>query len=154
MSRARKALGRPFRNSTGKRAAGEQESSETPATGTPEPDPTPAAVEPAQVAARAAPAGLKLEASCTLRDTIDMQFQLLAVDFGESDVRIDGSAVERIDTAGLQLLLAFVRHQSGRGKSVRWTAASPELLRGSQVLGLGDLLGLSDMTTGSSARGN
>ena len=106
------------------------------------------------VAAVAAPAGLRLEASCTLRDSIDMQFQLLAVDFGDSDVRIDGSAVERIDTAGLQLLLSFVRHQSGRGKAVKWTSASPELLRGSQVLGLGDLLGLNELSTGSSARGN
>ena len=150
MSRPRKALGRPFPATPDKRKA------EAPMTAEP-PVNTPAAAvaeAPASVASGAAPAGLKLEASCTLRDSIDMHFQLLAVDFGESDVRIDGSAVERIDTAGLQLLLSFVRHQASRGKSVRWTAASPELLRGSQVLGLGDLLGLSDMSTGSSASGN
>jgi anti-anti-sigma regulatory factor len=107
----------------------------------------------APAVAAAAPAGLKLEASCTLRDSIDMQFQLLAVDFGDSDVLVDGSAVERIDTAGLQMLVSFARHQAGRGKPLRWTAVSPELTRGSRLLGLGTLLGLPDSDSGSS-RGN
>ena len=102
----------------------------------------------------AAPAGLKLEASCTLRDSIDMQFQLLAVDFGDSDVLVDGSAVERIDTAGLQMLVSFAKHQASRGKPVRWTAASAELTRGSQLLGLDDLLGLAQTDNGSESRGN
>ena len=102
----------------------------------------------------AAPAGLKLEASCTLRDSIDMQFQLLAVDFGDSDVLVDGSAVERIDTAGLQMLVSFAKHQASRGKPVRWTAASAELTRGSQLLGLNDLLGFAQTDNGSESRGN
>jgi anti-anti-sigma regulatory factor len=113
--------------------------------------PTPA---PAAVAQSAAPPGLKLEASCTLRDSMDMQFQLLSVDFGDSDVIVDGSAVERIDTAGLQLLLSFVKHQASRGKSVRWLASSPELIRGSQLLGIAGILGLPESTSGSDARGN
>jgi ABC-type transporter Mla MlaB component len=89
-------------------------------------------------------AGLKLEASCTLRDSIDMQFQLLAVDFGDSDVLVDGSAVERIDTAGLQMLLAFARYHEGRGKTVRWSDVSGELLRSSEVLGVAGALGLKN----------
>jgi anti-anti-sigma regulatory factor len=100
------------------------------------------------------PAGLKLEPSCTLRDSIDMQFQLLAVDFGNSDVVVDGSAVERIDTAGLQMLLAFAKHQASRGKALRWSAVSPELTRGSQLLGLAALLGLPESNSGSDARGD
>ncbi len=99
--------------------------------------------------AERAPAGLKLEASCTLRDSLDMQFQLLAVDFGDSDVIVDGSAVERIDTAGLQMLLSFAKYQATRGKPVLWTAASPELLRCSQLLGLAGLLGLAESSSGS-----
>src|SRR5947207_1196186 len=42
-------------------------------------------------------AGLKLESSFTLRDANDMLFQLLAVDFGDADVLVDGGGVERID---------------------------------------------------------
>jgi anti-anti-sigma regulatory factor len=100
------------------------------------------------------PAGLKLEANCTLRDSIDMHFQLLAVEFGDSDVLVDGSAVERIDTAGLQLLLSFAKHQASLGKSLKWTAASPELVRGSQLLGLAGMLGLPDPDGGGDALGN
>jgi anti-anti-sigma regulatory factor len=116
--------------------------------------PPPAAVEAAGRAPDRAPAGLKLEPSCTLRDSIDMQFQLLAVDFGDSDVLVDGSAVERIDTAGLQMLLSFVKHQAGRGKPVRWSAVSDELARGSRLLGLAAQLGIPDATSGGDARGN
>lgn len=123
-----------------------------------EPEATEVMIAPADAPSAVAPgsprAGLKLEASCTLRDSIDMQFQLLAVDFGDSDVLVDGSAVERIDTAGLQMLLSFTRHQATRGKSVKWTAVSTELSRGSQLLGLDALLGLPDTTCGSEHRGN
>lgn len=98
------------------------------------------AVSPAseQVSAPAAPqrAGLKLESSFTLRDATDMLFQLLAVDFGDSEVLIDGGGVERIDTAGLQMLIAFAKSHAARGKTIRWTAVSPELLRSSQLLGV------------------
>jgi phospholipid transport system transporter-binding protein len=117
----------------------------------------PEALKPAPATAAqfvSAPPGLKLEASCTVRDAMDMQFQLLSVDFGDSDVVVDGSAVERIDTAGLQLLLSFVKHQASRGKAVQWVASSPELIRGSQLLGIAGLLGLPESTSGSEARGN
>ena len=87
-------------------------------------------------------AGLRLEPSCTLRDALDMQFQLLATDFGDSDVLLDGSAVERIDTAGLQMLVAFAKHHVASGKRMQWTAASQELQRGSRMLGLDEALGL------------
>ena len=116
--------------------------------------PAKAATRPPEPAPATAVAGLKLEASCTLRDSLDMQFQLLAVDFGDSEVLVDGSAVERIDTAGLQMLLAFVRHHAARGKSVQWTAASPELLRGSRMLGLDAMLGLGASESRSVARGD
>jgi phospholipid transport system transporter-binding protein len=88
-------------------------------------------------------AGLKLESTFTLRDANDMLFQLLAVDFGDSDVLIDGGAVERIDTAGLQMLIAFAKHHTTRGKNIRWTAVSPELLRSTRLLGIAEPLCLS-----------
>jgi anti-anti-sigma regulatory factor len=106
-----------------------------------------AAVSPAaseHVSTPAAPqrAGLKLESSFTLRDATDMLFQLLAVDFGDSEVLIDGGGVERIDTAGLQMLIAFAKAHAARGKTIHWTAVSPELLRSSQLLGVAEPLHL------------
>ena len=112
---------------------------------------------PADPAATAAPlrrAGLKLETSCTLRDALDMQFQLLAVDFGESEVLLDGGAVENIDTAGLQMLVAFAKHYASRGRRLQWLAASPELLRGSRLLGLDGVLGLEDMPSAGDRGGH
>ncbi len=112
----------------------------TPAQPQPKREEAPAvqAAAPAQGVAPVAPqrAGLKLESSFTLRDATDMLFQLLAVDFGESDVLIDGGGVERIDTAGLQMLIAFAKAHVARGKTIHWTAVSPELLRSSQLLGV------------------
>jgi phospholipid transport system transporter-binding protein len=103
---------------------------------------TPAA-GPSSVSAATRRAGLKLEASFTLRDATDMLFQLLAVDFGDADVLVDGGAVERIDTAGLQMLIAFAKHHTARGKTLHWTAVSPELLRSSQLLGVTEPLYLT-----------
>jgi anti-anti-sigma regulatory factor len=57
-------------------------------------------------------------------------------------VVVDGSAVERIDTAGLQLLVAFARRQKEAGRRLHWEAASPALLSGSARLGLNEALGL------------
>lgn len=72
-----------------------------------------------------------------------MLFQLLAVDFGDAEVLVDGGGVERIDTAGLQMLIAFARHHAARGKTLNWTAVSPELLRSSQLLGVTEPLHLT-----------
>ncbi|HXC60796.1 MAG TPA: STAS domain-containing protein [Steroidobacteraceae bacterium] len=88
-------------------------------------------------------AGLKLESTFTLRDANDMLFQLLAVDFGDAEVLVDGGGVERIDTAGLQMLIAFARHHAARGKSLNWSAVSPELLRSSRLLGVTEALHLN-----------
>lgn len=117
----------------------------TPAVASPVESAVESAREPAAApaATQSRRAGLKLESSCTLRDALDMQFQLLATDFGDSDVLLDGSAVERIDTAGLQMLVAFTRQHSSSGKRVEWLSASAELQRCSRMLGLDEAIGLA-----------
>jgi ABC-type transporter Mla MlaB component len=91
---------------------------------------------------------LKLDAGCTLRDCTDMQFSLVAAD--GDPVVVDGSAVERIDTAGLQLLVALARRQRDAGRGLTWQSASRELLRCGRRLGLIDALGLSTLADGDS----
>ncbi|MEO6366858.1 MAG: STAS domain-containing protein [Steroidobacteraceae bacterium] len=86
---------------------------------------------------------LTLEAGCTLRDSTDMQFLLLATDCGTGKVIIDGSQVEHIDTAGLQLLVAFAQAQAKAGRALQWSGASDPLLRGSRRLGVDALLGIA-----------
>lgn len=83
-----------------------------------------------------------LEASCTLRDSSDMLFDLVAASVAGGPIVVDGSAVLRIDTAGLQLLAALARDGAAAGRPLAWRAASPELLRCSRRLGLLGALGL------------
>ncbi len=108
------------------------------------PDEPVVAAPPAPLAPKASDTFLlTLEASCTLRETADLQFSLVAAT-GDPLV-IDGGAVQRIDTAGLQLLVALARRQHAAGGRLEWKAASPELLQGSRQLGLVDALGLASI---------
>jgi phospholipid transport system transporter-binding protein len=91
---------------------------------------------------------LKLDASCTLRETADLQFSLVAAS-GESLV-VDGGGVERVDTAGLQLLVALARRQRNQGSSFEWKAISAELLKCGHRLGLQQELGLPAATGATS----
>jgi ABC-type transporter Mla MlaB component len=89
---------------------------------------------------------LMLEGSCTLRDSTDMLFDLVALAAAGDPIEVDGGAVRRIDTAGLQLLVAFARGEAAAGRPLTWKAASPELVRCSRQLGLADALGLDTLT--------
>jgi phospholipid transport system transporter-binding protein len=106
----------------------------------------PPVVAPAPVVPAAAPGPasdafyLRLDASCTLRETADLQFSLVAAT--GDPVVVDGSAVERVDTAGLQLLVALAHRQRQGGRRLEWKAASPELLKCGERLGLTEALGL------------
>lgn len=54
----------------------------------------------------------------------------------------DAQAVERVDAAGLQLLLAFVRQCQSRPITVSWASASTTLADGAAGLGLAQALQL------------
>lgn len=57
----------------------------------------------------------------------------------EQPLRLSGAQVERIDTAVLQLLLAFIR---STGDKVTWLAPSPKLCTAAHLLGLSTYLNL------------
>ncbi|MEH6543652.1 MAG: STAS domain-containing protein [Porticoccaceae bacterium] len=61
-----------------------------------------------------------------------------------SDIALDGSAVENIDSAALQLLLAFVMELKARNCKVLWPHISPQLLSRSQTLGLSAVFGMDE----------
>jgi ABC-type transporter Mla MlaB component len=52
------------------------------------------------------------------------------------------SALQRIDTAGLQVITAFVRERTGNGRMVEWQGTAPVLASAAQLLGLTSLLRL------------
>jgi anti-anti-sigma regulatory factor len=58
-------------------------------------------------------------------------------------VSVDASATRRVDTACLQLLLAFVRDRQLAGKPVTWAATAPEFTATARTLGLAAALGIA-----------
>jgi anti-anti-sigma regulatory factor len=57
---------------------------------------------------------------------------------------LDGSAVERIDTAALQVLVAFSRESRNREIDVKWAEVSDSLRAASTLLGLNHELGIGN----------
>ena len=60
------------------------------------------------------------------------------------DLELDGSQIERVDAAFLQLLVAVFRQGNETGKTVRWTGASSALKDSARILGLSRAIGLKE----------
>ena len=57
-------------------------------------------------------------------------------------VGLDIGGVERIDTAAMQIIAAFVRDRATRGLAVEWHGSSAALSSAARLLGLAPLLKL------------
>jgi ABC-type transporter Mla MlaB component len=85
---------------------------------------------------------LILAAECTVAGAETLKEEL-AWRLGESSpVTVDVSALQRIDTAGLQLLAAFVRDRRTAGRAVAWRGRAPALQAAAGLLGLYAMLEL------------
>jgi ABC-type transporter Mla MlaB component len=83
-----------------------------------------------------------LGSNCSVKDAAALKTSLCAFSNRSDAVTLDVSAVERVDTATMQLLCAFVRDRSGRKQSVTWRGESAALQDAVRLLGVGELLGL------------
>lgn len=63
----------------------------------------------------------------------------------QSEVHIDGQALEVVDGAGMQLLLAFVKDAVSRSLPVNWIGASPRLLGSARQLGVSNAMQLDQL---------
>jgi phospholipid transport system transporter-binding protein len=79
---------------------------------------------------------IDLGKSCGIRQGAALKQQLLEVLEAPGAVVIDPRAIERIDTAALQLLYAFERDRLAAGRSVTWRAPSPAFTQAMTTLGL------------------
>ena len=70
-----------------------------------------------------------------------LKSQLAKVVRATSAVTLDISAVRRIDTAGFQVLAAFVRERRAAGRDVQFHGASDAFSVTANLLGLGALFG-------------
>jgi ABC-type transporter Mla MlaB component len=85
---------------------------------------------------------LTLAAECMVSDAVTLKGQLAGLLDEPLPVTLDVTALQRIDTAGLQVITAFVRERAGNGRPVEWQGTAPVLTTAAQLLGLTSLLGL------------
>ena len=87
---------------------------------------------------------LVLPAEITIYVMTDLKAAWMAwldgVSDADSDLFADGSAVDELDAAGLQGLLALSRSVAARGRRLRVQPASDTLAQGCRRLGLAHLL--------------
>jgi ABC-type transporter Mla MlaB component len=83
---------------------------------------------------------LRLEAQCTIARASAVKARLARLLAHPGSVALDAGSVERIDTACLQLLAAFVRERRAAERPVAWSKASAELLDCARLLGLSAVL--------------
>ena len=61
----------------------------------------------------------------------------------ESRIALDARQVEKVDTAGVQALLAGYRQLAEAGKTVTWSGCSEPLRSAAALLGLAESLGIA-----------
>jgi len=85
---------------------------------------------------------LTLSTECMVAEAAALKEQLLALLDEPQPVTLDVTSLQRIDTAGLQVITAFVRERTAQGRAVTWQGDAPVLATAAQLLGLTSLLRL------------
>jgi ABC-type transporter Mla MlaB component len=102
-----------------------------------------AAASPASPSPKQGPSGqVALPAECLIATVDELRTDLTSQLTLESSVTIDAAAVQRIDTASLQLLAAFTRDRRAAGLSVEWASVPATLAEAAILLNLTHTLGL------------
>jgi len=112
---------------------------------------TPAAAKIAAVPAIAAPAPapvtsaarlvrVVLGTSCTIQEAAAVRAHLLAQAAQPGPYEIDGASVEHVDTAGVQLIVAFALDCLEKGVAYKWLGRSSTLEKAIELLGVSALL--------------
>jgi anti-anti-sigma regulatory factor len=92
----------------------------------------------------AMPQTFQMDRQCTLREAEALKLALDAAEDSSGDLVVDASAVDRVDTAGLQLLIAFAARLKLIERQLVWQGVSPALRAGARQLGLVEALGLPE----------
>jgi ABC-type transporter Mla MlaB component len=85
---------------------------------------------------------LALPAECVIASAGTLRTRLCELVDADANVTLDASAVQRIDTAGLQVLATFVRARQAAGLACEWTAVPATFSEAAQLLDLTTTLGL------------
>ncbi len=85
---------------------------------------------------------LSLQPDLGIEHVAELRAALAAHFESDGPLAITGDRVQRVHTAGLQLLHAFVRDRASAGRSTSITLASPTLVDAARVLALSTSLGI------------
>jgi ABC-type transporter Mla MlaB component len=100
-------------------------------------------VEPAAAPASSDGPKIELPSNATVKDAEALKNGLLQWLDEPAPVVIDAGSVERVDTAVIQVLCAFVRDRAARGHAVTWRATQA-LLDAARLIGVGGLMALPE----------
>lgn len=87
---------------------------------------------------------IRLPSVVGIKETDQLRDDLIEVLEESKHISLDGSHVESIDAAGLQLLTAFTEDVSKNGESIYWCGVSEVLQNAASQLGLTDYLWLTN----------
>ena len=85
---------------------------------------------------------IKLQNELNIRQVAELKLQLSEALMAEGDINLDAADVDAADTAGLQLLVAFVQQGRLKKKSIEWRNVTEGFLGTVKLMGLHDSLGL------------
>ena len=85
---------------------------------------------------------IELDPVITIAEAQSLHEQLQGYLDRGGDLSVDASGVHMVDTAGLQLLLAFVLELKNQNRAIIWRSYSPAFKETVELLGLAELLGL------------
>lgn len=88
------------------------------------------------------PRVLQLAKQCNIQGVADLKLKLAASLTPGKPVGIDAGEVESVDTAALQLLVAFRRHSEAQSSTVSWVNTSAAFADAARLLDLDQHLGL------------
>jgi phospholipid transport system transporter-binding protein len=92
-------------------------------------------------AASAKGTAIGLPTDCRIADVGQLQ-QTFASHLDASQITLDGTEVERVDTAALQLLVVYRHELEKRGHAMQWAGVSAPLYDAASQLGLTQTLAL------------
>ena len=81
-----------------------------------------------------------LGTACTIQEAAAVRAHMLAQAALPGPYEIDGGSVEMVDTAGVQLVVAFALDCLEKGVPYKWSGRSATLEKAIELLGVGPLL--------------
>lgn len=89
---------------------------------------------------------ITLPAACTFREAGELKVHLLDAVSAPQMVKLDASAMQRVDAAGMQVICAFVRDRQADKLPLTWSSSCAALNEAARLLGIESLLSLPAAT--------